>query len=155
MNATALIAEDEPLLAQALQAEFDRLRDYLELMSIRMGPRLAYELDLPAELAAQRVPTLLLQPLVENSIQHGLEPQLEGGRIEVTAARDAQHLRLTVRDTGVGLSAHATPRGTGFGTQQVRERLAALYGPAASLTLEAAPGGGTLATILIPLETHP
>ena len=68
-----------------LQAEFDRLRDYLELMAIRMGPRLSYAIDLPPQLADWPVPTLLLQPVVENSIQHGLEPKVEGGRITVSA----------------------------------------------------------------------
>ncbi len=71
----------------ALQLEFDRLRDYLELMTVRMGPRLGYELDLPADLANLSVPALLLQPLVENSIKHGLEPKVEGGTITVRARR--------------------------------------------------------------------
>jgi signal transduction histidine kinase len=135
-----------------LSAEFERLDDYLALMAVRMGPRLQVAFDLPEELRALPVPPLLLQPLVENSIQHGLEPQVEGGRIEVGALRDGNRLLLTVRDSGVGLSPAATPRGTGFGTHQVRERLAALYGPAATLELHAATGGGTLATITIPLE---
>ncbi|RYF38602.1 MAG: sensor histidine kinase, partial [Comamonadaceae bacterium] len=87
-----------------LAAEFDRLRDYLELMAVRMGPRLAYTLDLPQELAAQPVPTLLLQPLVENSIQHGLEPKVEGGSITVSARREGTQLVLRVADTGVGLA---------------------------------------------------
>lgn len=73
-----------------LQAEFDRLRDYLKLMAIRMGPRLAYALELPPALAAAPVPVLLLQPLVENSIKHGLEPKVQGGRITVRAQGDAQ-----------------------------------------------------------------
>ena len=73
-----------------LQAEFDRLRDYLELMAVRMGPRLRYTLDLPPELATQPVPTLLLQPLVENGIRHGLEPKVDGGSITVRARRRAR-----------------------------------------------------------------
>jgi signal transduction histidine kinase len=140
--------------AHPLSAEFERLDDYLALMAVRMGSRLQVAFDLPDPLRELPVPPLLLQPLVENSIQHGLEPRVEGGRIEVGARRDGAHLLLTVRDTGVGLSATATPRGTGFGTQQVRERLAALYGPAATLTLQAGPGGGTLATITIPFEAR-
>jgi hypothetical protein len=134
-----------------LQAEFDRLRDYLELMSIRMGPRLAYELDLPPELARHAVPTLLLQPLVENAIQHGLEPRVEGGQLRVTARQEGGALVLDVVDTGIGL---ADPvRGSGFGLAQVRERLATLHGPAASLSLQAAHPQGTQATIRLPLST--
>jgi len=117
----------------SLQAEFDRLRDYLELMEIRMGPRLSFELDLPAVLAALEVPTLLLQPLVENAIAHGLEPKVEGGSITVRASRSAGMLTLEVRDTGVGLTGPAAAGG--FGLTQVRERLATSYGDQAHLEL--------------------
>ena len=120
-----------------LQTEFARLRDYLELMAVRMGPRLRYTLDLPPELANEPVPTLLLQPLVENCIQHGLEPKLEGGSITVRARREGNVMALEVVDTGVGLGADMTAdagQGTqpghsgGFGLAQVRERLATAYG---------------------------
>ncbi|MCC2634702.1 MAG: sensor histidine kinase [Ramlibacter sp.] len=122
-----------------LQAEFDRLRDYLELMAIRMGPRLAYTLDLPPALADLPVPALLLQPLVENSIKHGLEPKVQGGRIMVRASRDAQALVLEVQDTGVGGAQGA--EGQGFGLTQVRERLAALHGDRAQMQFTLSPGG--------------
>jgi signal transduction histidine kinase len=140
--------------AHPLQAEFDRLRDYLELMSIRMGPRLRYTLDLPDALTAQRVPTLLLQPLVENSIKHGLEPKVGGGSIHVSARMDGAQLVLEVADTGVGLAdAAAVP--TGFGLAQVRERLINVYGDRATMDFGAAPqgsgtGAGTLTVIRIP-----
>jgi len=133
-----------------LEREFARLGDYLELMAIRMGPRLAYELDLPPSAAAVPVPTLLLQPLVENAIQHGLEPRVEGGRIRVSARRQPDALVLEVLDTGAGPG--DTVRGSGFGLQQVRERLAAAYGPRARLELQAAKPAGTLATIRLPLD---
>lgn len=138
--------------SHALSAEFERLSDYLALMAVRMGPRLQFALELPEALRDTPVPPLLLQPLVENSIQHGLEPKLEGGRIEVSAAHQGAQLVLSVRDSGVGLSDAAATVGTRFGLQQVRARLAALYGSAASFALEAAPGGGTLARITLPLE---
>ncbi len=138
-----------------LDAEFARLADYLALMQVRMGERLGSSFDLPTALAGQPVPPLLLQPLVENAIKHGLEPSVDGGRIEIAAARDGDTLVLSVRDTGVGLAAAAAAATDGmrFGLEQVRERLATRYGRAASLTLapaEAA-GGGTLATIRLPL----
>ena len=136
-----------------LQAEFARLGDYLALMQIRMGDRLRTRFDLPAALAAVPVPPLLLQPLVENCIKHGLEPAIAGGRIDVGAARDGDTLVLTVRDTGAGL---ASPSGDGtrFGLVQVRDRLAALYGERARLALSDAVDaeGGTLATIRLPIE---
>ena len=133
-----------------LQAEFDRLRDYLELMAVRMGPRLDYTLELPPELAQLQVPTLLLQPLVENSILHGLEPKVEGGRITVTARRDGHTLTLKVTDTGVG-TAQASIKGGGFGMAQVRERLATLYGAAAALEFSAQEGHGAITTTHLPV----
>lgn len=140
----------------ALAAEFERLADYLALMAVRMGPRLVVRLDLPEELRAAAVPPLLLQPLVENAIRHGLEPQVEGGRIAVAARRDGERLLLEVRDTGVGLSSPASQQvgGTRFGLTQVRERLAALYGSKARLTLDGAADaeGGALARIELPLS---
>jgi LytS/YehU family sensor histidine kinase len=138
-----------------LSTEFERTADYLALMKIRMGDRLATELDLPGDLAGAMVPTLLLQPLVENAIKHGLEPHIAGGRISVHARRDGQHLVIDVRDTGVGLDATSSAPGTQFGLEQVRRRLSTRHGAQASLTLAAAAdsGGGTLASVRLPLET--
>jgi len=136
-----------------LSDEFARVDDYLALMAVRMGARLQVQLDLPTDLAALPVPPLLLQPLVENCIQHGLEPQVVGGRIAVQARRDGAQLVLRVRDTGVGLQA-ACSGGTRFGLAQVRARLDTLYGSHASLTVAATDDGlgGTLATITLPLQ---
>jgi signal transduction histidine kinase len=132
-----------------LQAEFDRLRDYLELMAIRMGPRLQYRLELPDALARQPVPTLLLQPLVENAIRHGLEPQLAGGLIDIRAAQDGHRLVLDVGDTGVGMSGPS--QGDGFGLAQVRERLASAFdGQATQVRVPASTG--THFRITLPLE---
>jgi hypothetical protein len=140
--------------SHALAAEFERLDDYLELMSVRMGPRLATHFSLPQDLRGVELPPLLLQPLVENCIQHGLEPKVDGGRIEVRAHAEGDALVLEVRDTGVGLDAAPPSSGTRFGLKQVRERLHTLYGDRASLTLEAAADdeGGTRAVIRLPLQ---
>ncbi len=138
--------------AHPLSDEFARLRDYLALMSVRMGPRLHYQLDLPEALANQPVPTLLLQPLVENSIKHGLEPKVEGGSIRVSARQEGSQLVLEVTDTGVGIQS-AAPTGSGFGLAQVRERLAAVYGPAAAIEFVAAPAGGMRASVRFPLKS--
>lgn len=157
-----------------LSAEFDRLGDYLALMALRMGPRLQVRLDLPEPLRDLAVPPLLLQPLVENSIRHGLEPKVAGGRIEVRAEQRGNRLLLTVRDTGIGLTERAgPPAGRGdssavaagqsglsgppshYGTQHVAARLATLYGEQARFTLAPAigPDGGTLAEVDLPLPT--
>ena len=134
-----------------LAAEFERTADYLALMAVRMGERLQTRLDLPDALRAVPVPPLLLQPLVENAISHGLEPKVNGGRIDVTAQAADGVLTLVVQDDGIGPG--GTPReGGGFGLVQVRERLATLYGDRARVTLEPAAGGGTLATLRLPLD---
>jgi len=139
-----------------LEAEFARLGDYLGLMQVRMDHRLETHFELPAELAACQVPPLLLQPLVENAIKHGLEPKVEGGQVTVSAAREGAQLVLRVRDTGLGLDSRTSTPATrgGFGLSQVRARLAALYGDSASLDLsDAADGsGGTLATVRLPVR---
>lgn len=135
-----------------LATEFERIGDYLALMGVRMGPRLQTQLSLPDALRGVGVPPLLLQPLVENSIKHGLEPQIAGGRIEVDARRDGNLLVLSVLDSGAGLGGAAHEGQTGFGLQQVRERLHTLYGSRASLALQDAAGGGTLARIRLPLQ---
>ena len=140
--------------SHTLADEFARVDDYLALIAVRMGARLQVQLDLPAELRGHAVPALLLQPLVENSVRHGLEPKIDGGRIEVRARRDGDALVLSVRDSGVGLG-NAQTGGTLFGLQQVRERLATLFGERASLTLHDAgdADGGVEATVRMPMQT--
>jgi LytS/YehU family sensor histidine kinase len=135
-----------------LRAEFDAVRDYLALMAVRMGPRLQTQLELPPALAEAPVPTMLLQPLVENAVKHGLEPQVAGGRIVVSAALEGGSLRLTVRDDGAGLPPAAGRDGarTPFGLEQVRRRLASLYGARAALVVAPAGDGGTEAVITLP-----
>lgn len=142
-----------------LADEFARVADYLALMAVRMGPRLRYRLDLPDALGAVPVPPLLLQPLVENAITHGLEPQVTGGSVTVQArllpdAGQGPRLQLCVHDTGAGPGAALDTAGTRFGLRQVRERLATLYGAMATLELIAASAGGTSATVTFPLKPH-
>ncbi|MEO8249468.1 MAG: histidine kinase, partial [Burkholderiales bacterium] len=131
-----------------LATEFERLADYLELMAVRMGPRLSYSLDLPADLAGQPVPTLLLQPLVENSIRHGLEPKVEGGEVVVRARREGAALLIEVKDNGVGSAASwLEDERAGFGLTQVRERLATAFGEHAALAFARDEPGWLCATV--------
>jgi signal transduction histidine kinase len=158
-----LAASRSSAATHTLRDEFDRLRDYLELMAVRMGPRLRFQLDLPPDLQAHPVLPLLLQPLVENAIKHGLEPAADGGRIDVTARRDGPHLVLTVADTGVGnaaaLQALLNHGSTGFGLAQVRERLLHHYAkglPDSSLVaieFIAGSAGGISAVVRFPLQS--
>jgi hypothetical protein len=134
-----------------LKDEFDRLRDYLELMAIRMGPRLRIALDLPEALARHPVPPLLLQPLVENAIRHGLEPHVAGGEITVSAQAQGESLLLSVNDTGAGCNGAPQAR---FGLSQVRERLDTAFGGSDRLSWHSAAGQGTRIALRLPLQTN-
>jgi len=134
-----------------LAQEFAMLEAYLGLMQLRMGERLQTRLDLPAELAGIALPPLLLQPLVENAIHHGLEPKIEGGTITVSARRADGRLCIRVADDGQGLDGPRRRPGNGVALDNIRARLAAAFGPGATLDLLPRDGGGTLAHLSIPL----
>jgi len=132
-----------------LAEEFALLRGYLEILAIRMGPRLSYSLDLPDTLATAKLPPMLLQPLVENAIKHGLEPKLDGGKLRVAASVDGGQLVLVVEDSGLGFGTASTA-GTGVGLGHVKERLAAVYGGAATAEIGETAGGGVRITLRLP-----
>lgn len=132
-----------------LAEEFALLRDYLELLSIRMGARLAFRLDLPQELAQFQVPPMLLQPLVENAVKHGIEPKVEGGEVSVVARREGGRVALQVTDSGLGFGAAATS-GTKVGLAHLRERLAAIYGAGWSLDIAENAQSGVSVTLSLP-----
>ena len=133
-----------------LAEEFALLESYLEILAIRMGSRLAFGLDLPPDLAGARLPPMLLQPLVENAIRHGLEPKIEGGMVRVAAREERGQLVLVVEDNGLGLGPSENP-GTGLGLAHVTQRLAAVYGDAASMSTDGT-DGGLRVTLRLPLE---
>jgi signal transduction histidine kinase len=135
-----------------LGMEIDTLRNYLDVFQVRMGDRLRYAIDLPEDLQAFRVPPLLLQPLVENALKHGLEPSVSGGQISIRAGRYGDRVRLTVADTGVGI--HETKSG-GIGIDNVRKRLQLVFGEQALLTLEPNEPSGVKATIELPAQELP
>ncbi len=134
-----------------LGQEFALLQAYLGLMSVRMGERLSYAFELPDELRAVEIPPMLLQPLVENAIAHGLEPTIDGGHIRISAARRDGLLTLSIVDNGRGPEAGPGKAGTSVGLSNTRARLDALFGARASVTLRPAEGGGAVACITIPL----
>lgn len=132
----------------SLAADFGMIEAYLKVMAVRQGERLRFGLDLPPDLAAAEVPSMMLLTLVENAIKHGIEPSLRGGEIRIAAARAGTSLLLSVRDTGAGLAAQP---GAGEGLANVRHRLQLLYGVAATLDVRGADDGGVLAHITLPL----
>jgi LytS/YehU family sensor histidine kinase len=133
-----------------LREEFERLEDYLELMKLRMGDRLNFRLYLCPNLDNYLVPPFILQPLVENAIKHGLEPQIQGGRIFIVANIEGNKVSLEVNDTGAGAMAEDFLKTKGFGWAQVSERLTATYGNKATINLVALDGYNTSAKITFP-----
>lgn len=132
-----------------LGKEVQLCRSYLEILKFRMEERLQYSVIVPQGLGSAQFPPMMLQSLVENSIKHGLEPKPEGGSLTISADISNGRLRVTVADSGLGF-ATAGQGGTGVGLANVRERLAALYSGAASLSIEANSPSGTIVTIEVP-----
>lgn len=132
-----------------LGKEIALCRSYLEILRVRMEDRLQYAITVPQGLASAQFPPMMLQSLVENAIKHGLESKAEGGSLTITANIANGNLRVTVADTGRGFGASSQP-GTGVGLANVHERLLALYGRGARLTIEANTPSGTIATIEVP-----
>ncbi|WP_028100811.1 sensor histidine kinase [Pseudoduganella violaceinigra] len=122
-------------------------RAYLAIMQARMKSRLSVSLDVPPELESATFPPMMLQILIENSIKHGLEPKVEGGRIDIRASVNGSVLQVDVQDDGVGFNAYA---GDGVGLTNVRERLKLMYGTRAQLTIEQPMDGGCRAAICLP-----
>ncbi len=135
-----------------LKQELDFLGRYLAIEQIRFRDRLEVQIEVEPELWDALVPNLLLQPLAENAVRHGIAPRAAGGRIELKARREGHSLVLTIRDDGVGL-----PQGFcveacgGVGLRNARARLAQLFPGEHRLEIAAAPGGGAAVTLTIPL----
>ena len=129
--------------------EMDRIRTYLNIFSIRMGDRLRYKFHIPSRIKNISFPPMLLQPLVENAIKHGLEPKIEGGEISIHAKEEGNILRLEITDTGQGFHADSYP---GIGHTNIRERLKSLYGDKGRLILEENQPSGMKAIIEVPHE---
>lgn len=133
-----------------LRQEFVQLRAYLEIMALRMGTRMSFQLELPEGLQGFSVPPMLLQPLVENAIRHGVEPKIGSASIHVRAGRNGDAIEITVTDTGLGLTGDPDATPANYGLAHVRDRLRAFYGPMATLTLAANSPQGVRATVRIP-----
>ena len=124
-------------------------RDYLAIMQARMKERLEVSFDIPDYLEHAPIPPMMLMILIENSIKHGLEPKIAGGRIDVSAELIDGDMHVKVRDNGIGFNLHSDE---GVGLSNVRERLRMLYGDRAELVIEAPLDGGAQVTIRLPYE---
>jgi len=138
-------AEHEVTLGQ----ELDFLRRYIDIMEVRYQGRLRTSIDAGQETLAVFVPRLILQPIVENALEHGAARAVEG-IVAITARRRGENLVITVTNNGPGVEASAT---TGVGLGNTRARLAELYGDAASFTLTSRSEGGAIAEMILPFRT--
>jgi len=131
----------------SLGHEVERTEAYLAIMHMRMGERLQYRIDVPADIRSVAVPPLGVVTLVENAVKHGLEPKPAGGSVVVEARRESGRVQVSVTDDGAGFGEDV---GTGTGLQNLRERIETLYGANASLDLEHAQPCGVRATLTVP-----
>ncbi|AOY00789.1 sensor histidine kinase [Jeongeupia sp. USM3] len=137
-----------------LADELQIVEPLLAIAAIRLQARLRYRVDVPAALRDALLPPLLLQPLVENALEHGIEAAITGGEIVVRAEATADGLlRLSVTDTGLGFTLEAN--GDGVGLANVRQRLASLYGEQGRLALYPNPPRGAIAELTLPLQREP
>ena len=135
-----------------LERELEVLRHYLNIQQIRFQDRMSVELDVDPETLTAMVPNLMLQPLVENAIRHGIGPRATGGCIEVRVTRVGDTLRLRVHDDGVGTAADAMPVREGTGIGNTRARLSHLYGSQHRFEIGGAPGAGFTVMAEIPFR---
>lgn len=127
--------------------ELDMLENYLEILKIRFGERLSWRIEVPKDARRSAFPPMLLQPLVENAVRHGIEPKLGGGMVEIRTHIENASLRIEVSDNGVGLDTKNT---SGTGLANVHARLAALFGDTGVLTLNGNAEGGATASLVLP-----
>jgi two-component system LytT family sensor kinase len=135
-----------------LREELEAIDEYLDIEAVRFGPKLQIDKAIDPDTLDVVVPSMLLQPLVENSIKHGLAPKIGAGRITIRSVRQRGHAVIDVIDNGVGVGpAHVDPaRNGGIGLRNVNERLRVIYGANYQLQLDSVPGQGTCARIVIP-----
>jgi hypothetical protein len=136
-------------------SELDLAGAYLDVLGVRLEQRLRWRFELDPVTSSLRMPPMLLQPLVENAIMHGIEPKLEGGEIVVRARIENALLCVEVADTGLGLRVAPPRPGGGLGLANLRERLGQLFGPGARLELIENPAGGVTSRLLLPLSMVP
>jgi hypothetical protein len=134
----------------SLGEELALVRDYLDIERARFEERLSVVIDIPEELENIKIPSLILQPLVENAIKHGISENKAGGEVKIAAKTERSDMVLEVVDTGAGRAVPASPNSNGTGLENTRRRLAAYYGEAGSLELETLVSGATRATLRFP-----
>jgi two-component system, LytTR family, sensor kinase len=146
-------SEDSHRTQVTLTEEVEYLQRYIDIQQVRFGDRLRVSVDIPDELGAAQVPNLLLQPLVENAIKHGVSKRIAGGTIRVAGARSEGTLRLTVYNDGPWVREDLDATSTGVGLGNLRTRLQILHGDRSALLLRPVDGGGVEVAVTLPFVT--
>jgi sensor histidine kinase YesM len=146
---TSLIQSRKP--SNRLADEINMIKTYLDIFKIRMGNRLSYKIEIPNDILNLQIPPMIIQPLVENAVKHGLEPKIVGGDIRIKGFVKKNILTISVADTGMGIQENSA---SGVGTSNIRKRLKALYGDTASLYFEDMNPMGLKAIVEIPYEKN-
>lgn len=137
-----------------LSDELDIADAYLDIERARFGEKLAVDFSVEDQARHRFVPTLILQPLVENAVRHGISQKVGGGRVSIEAGMDERDLRVVVRDSGVGMVGRVSPEAShGVGLRNVRERLIQLFGEDYAPEVDSQPGQGTAVTVRVPLDS--
>jgi sensor histidine kinase YesM len=148
LRASLVTARNETV---TLSQEMDVVKNYLDIITVRMRERLKYRIDISADLQGIRIPPLIIQPLVENAVKHGLEPSISGGELVISGTREGSFVRITVSDSGLGIN-ELSP-GSGIGLENIKKRLGLVYGGRARLVFEENKPSGLKAVIELPYET--
>jgi sensor histidine kinase YesM len=133
-----------------LKEETDLIREYLEIEKIRMGNRLDFVISLDPTLEDFKIPPLLLEPIVENAVIHGISPKPEGGTIHIEIKKEKNMVSVQIMDNGIGFE-HNQPT-VGFGLQSIRERLQLIFKEKANFKLKAPSSGGTCVFLELPYD---
>jgi two-component system LytT family sensor kinase len=135
-----------------LKDEIESLDDYLDIEVVRFGrDKLRVHKELDPDSLHHLVPSMILQPLVENAIKHGLADKVDGGNVSIRSRCTEHRVIIEVEDDGVGMAASADSSGTGIGMINVQERLQVVYGDAAEINIESQPGSGTMVRLTLPI----
>jgi hypothetical protein len=134
-----------------LDDELRFLESYLEIEKTRFEERLTSLIEVDDAIRSMKIPPMILQPLVENAVKHGIAPKIEGGHVRILGRLREDQLELVVEDTGDSENSASRHRGAGVGLKNIRERLQHVYGEAGVLRLETRPSGGTRAVLILPL----
>lgn len=149
------VVEDSERQEVPLGEELEFAQKYLEIQKARFAERLEFSVDVPSELLGAQVPSLILQPMVENAVKHGIAKRVQGGTIRISAGRDNGALTLRVANDGPSLPAGWEKSATGIGISNVRTRLQSLYGDGFELKMSDRQSGGVEAVVRLPFSVAP